>query len=98
MFEDIIHIEIFSTHQQDQRLINELLKSGWKLLSIIQNKQDNYDAFGQIIIGADTNAFEKNNLNLIKKAKAEASKLAEEKYRKENNLTQTEPEFDDWPF
>lgn len=65
MFENIYHIEIFSVHQSDQKVLNMLLKDGWQILSIIQYKADNMDAYGQIILGASKAAFERNNLKLI---------------------------------
>lgn len=76
MLENIYRIEIFGVHQSDQKVINMLLKDGWQILSIIQYKADNMDAYGQIILGATKAAFEKNNLKIIQEneAKKKASK------------------------
>ena len=89
MYDDVFHIETFSTHDKDKKVINELLKDGWRILSIIQNSEhDNY-SYGQLILGASESAFQKNNLAIMKQKKLEQE--AERKRRKQTRWEGVSP-------
>ncbi|MGK0605445.1 hypothetical protein [Enterococcus gilvus] len=104
MFENIYHIEIFGIHQSDQKVLNMLLKDGWQILSIIQYKADNMDAYGQIILGASKAAFERNNLKIIhenelsKKAEEEEFRNIKKEAELEKWLALSENDIEDKPF
>ena len=77
IFENITHIEIFSTSENDKKVVNKLLSSDWTILAIVQNSEHNNFSYGQIILGATDEAFQMNNLAFMKQKKQQA--IAEKK-------------------
>lgn len=65
-YENVYQVESFLVDGNEEKYVNELIKSGWKLISVIQYKDD-YDAYGKYVLGADEEAFQKNNIEMIRK-------------------------------
>lgn len=63
-YDNFYQVESFLVTRKEEKYVNELLKFGWKLISVIQYKDD-YDAYGKYVLGADKNTFEKRNFQMI---------------------------------
>lgn len=63
-YDNFYQVESFLVTRKEEKYVNELLKFGWKLISVIQYKDD-YDTYGKYVLGADKNTFEKRNFQMI---------------------------------
>lgn len=63
-YEDFYHVESFLVTNNEEKYVNELIQRGWKLVSVIQYKDD-YSAYGKYVLGADKETFEKRNFKMI---------------------------------
>ena len=73
-YEDFYQVESFMAMHDEEKYVNDLLKSGWKLISVIQFKDD-YDAYGKYVLGADKSTFEKRNFQMIRDEENNQDKL-----------------------
>ncbi|WP_312499686.1 hypothetical protein [Enterococcus sp.] len=63
-YDDIYQVESLLVSNDEEKYVNDLLKSGWKLISVAQYK-DEYNEYGKYVLGADKETFEKRNLKMI---------------------------------
>ncbi len=63
-YDDIYQVESFLVSNDEEKYVNDLLKYGWKLISVTQYK-DGYNEYGKYVLGADKETFEKRNLKMI---------------------------------
>lgn len=63
-YDDIYQIESFLVSNKEEKYVNDLLKSGWKLISVTQYK-DGYNEYGKYVLGADRETYAKRNLKMI---------------------------------
>ena len=64
-FENVYRVESFLINNEEERYVNDLLASGWELLTVSQYKDD-YHSYSKYVIGADKKTFEKINVQHIK--------------------------------
>lgn len=69
-YDDIYQVESLLVSNDEEKYVNDLLKSGWKLISVTQYK-DEYNEYGKYVLGADKETFEKRNLKMIEDEEVE---------------------------